>query len=426
MAEKGASLSSGSLRLYALAQPTQGRKPLLVGAVDLYAYDPLNRRAAVGIMVATEHRRQGYALAMLQALEKLYSTPHNAPLGQGATEGWTTCSTPSPLRGTPPDPGGESEPAHNAPLGQGSCRVATEGWTDHSTPSPLRGTPPDPGGESERPNNAPLRQGSCREATEGWMPSPLHTLYADIAATNSASLALFRKAGYTVCGHFKDWLAITPLRPAATSPESGEELENASDSKIPLRPAATSPGSGEELEDASDSKIPLRPAATSPEAGEELEDAPDSAIPLRPAATSPGSGEELKNASDSKIPLRPAATSPETGEELEDASDSKIPLRPAATSPGSGEELENAPDSDKNFPEGHAILNSPPGSGGVPRRGEGVESSVHPSVASRQLPCPRGASVGSPDSPPCQGEGGINHEGNTTYIDTIRMQLILT
>ena len=310
MAEEGASLSSGSLRLYALAQPAQGRKPLLVGAVDLYAYDPLNRRAAVGIMVATEHRRQGYALAMLQALEKLYSIPHNAPLGQGscrvATEGWSVCSTPSPLRGTPPDPGGESEPAHNAPLGQG----ATEGWSACSTPSPLRGTPPDPGGESEPAHNAPLGQGSCREAIEGWMPSLLHTLYADIAATNSASLALFRKAGYTVCGHFKDWLAITPLRPAATSPESGEELKD-------------------------------------------------------------------------------------------------------------------APNSDKNFPEGHAILNSPPCQGGVPRRGEGVESSVHPSVASRQLPCPRGASVGSPDSPPCQGEGGINHEGNTTYIDTIRMQLIL-
>ena len=34
----------------------------------------------------------------------------------------------------------------------------------------------------------------------------LHTLYADIAATNTASLALFRKAGYTQCGHFKEWL----------------------------------------------------------------------------------------------------------------------------------------------------------------------------------------------------------------------------
>lgn len=36
----------------------------------------------------------------------------------------------------------------------------------------------------------------------------LHQIYADIAATNTASLALFRKAGYTRCGHFKDWLNI--------------------------------------------------------------------------------------------------------------------------------------------------------------------------------------------------------------------------
>ena len=58
VAEEGASLSDGALRLYALPY----------GCVDLYAYDPLNRRAAVGIMVATEHRRHGYALAMLAAL----------------------------------------------------------------------------------------------------------------------------------------------------------------------------------------------------------------------------------------------------------------------------------------------------------------------------------------------------------------------
>lgn len=99
VAEKGASLSSGSLRLYALPY----------GCVDLYCYDPVNRRAAVGIMVATEYRRQGYGLAMLNALALQY-----------------------------------------------------------------RGT--------------------------------LHCLYADIAAPNTASIALFRKAGYTQCGHFKEWL----------------------------------------------------------------------------------------------------------------------------------------------------------------------------------------------------------------------------
>ena len=103
VAEEGASLSSGSLRLYALPY----------GCIDLYNYDPVNHRAAVGIMVATEYRRQGYALAMLKALENSSFITHH---------------------------------------------------------------------------------------------SSLHTLYADIAATNTASLALFAKAGYTQCGHFKEWL----------------------------------------------------------------------------------------------------------------------------------------------------------------------------------------------------------------------------
>ncbi len=101
IAEEDASLSGGSLRLYALPY----------GCVDLYAYDPLNQRAAVGIMVAKEHRRQGYGLAMLHAWQQTASETYR-----------------------------------------------------------------------------------------------LHSLYADIAATNTASLALFKKAGYTQCGHFKEWL----------------------------------------------------------------------------------------------------------------------------------------------------------------------------------------------------------------------------
>ena len=101
MAEEGATLSSGSLRLYALPY----------GCVDLYAYDPMHRRAAVGIVVATAHRRQGHALAMLQALERQYK-------------------------------------------------------------------------------------------------GVLHVLYADIEASNTPSLALFRKAGYTECGHFAEWLCV--------------------------------------------------------------------------------------------------------------------------------------------------------------------------------------------------------------------------
>lgn len=113
MAEEGASLSSGTLRLYALPCST-GQKPnAAIGCVDLYSYDPLNRRAAVGIMVASEHRRRGYALAMLHHLQELATSNYN-----------------------------------------------------------------------------------------------LHTLYADIAAINTASLTLFHKAGYTECGRFREWLEL--------------------------------------------------------------------------------------------------------------------------------------------------------------------------------------------------------------------------
>ena len=120
-AEEDETLSSGSLRLYAIPTASDNSSLIThlsslppVGAIDLYNYDPVNHRAAVGIMVATEYRRQGYALAMLKALENLYA-----------------------------------EPLHE---------------------------------------------------------TALHMLYADIAATNTASLALFAKAGYTQCGHFKEWL----------------------------------------------------------------------------------------------------------------------------------------------------------------------------------------------------------------------------
>lgn len=116
VAENGASISSGSLRLYYLlpsppVRGTGGEACDAVGCIDLYAYDPLNRRAAVGIMVANEYRRQGHGLAMLHALRQLAATTYR-----------------------------------------------------------------------------------------------LHTLYADIAAPNTASIALFSKAGYAECGHFKEWL----------------------------------------------------------------------------------------------------------------------------------------------------------------------------------------------------------------------------
>lgn len=112
VAEEGTSLSSGSLRLYARLSPLPS--PLstpIVGCVDLYNYDPVNKRAAVGIMVASDYRRQGYGLAMLHGLASMAEDTFN-----------------------------------------------------------------------------------------------IHLLYADIASPNTASLALFRKAGYTQCGHFKEWL----------------------------------------------------------------------------------------------------------------------------------------------------------------------------------------------------------------------------
>ena len=113
MGEEGASLSSGSLRLYAIPNSSFQIPNSAVGCIDLYNYDPLNHRCAVGIMVSKDHRRQGYALAMLRALEDLSTTHYQ-----------------------------------------------------------------------------------------------LHTLFADIAATNTASIALFAKAGYEECGHFKEWLAV--------------------------------------------------------------------------------------------------------------------------------------------------------------------------------------------------------------------------
>ena len=41
----------------------------MVGAVDLFEFDPHNRRAGVGIIIDAAHRRKGYALAALRALE---------------------------------------------------------------------------------------------------------------------------------------------------------------------------------------------------------------------------------------------------------------------------------------------------------------------------------------------------------------------
>lgn len=98
-------LSSGQLKLYAFDGDDA------VGCVELYNYDPVNLRAAVGIVVSTEQRHRGHASAMLAELTQF-----------------------------------------------------------------------------------------CRENT------PLHQLYADIAAPNAISIRLFEHAGYTLCGTFTDWV----------------------------------------------------------------------------------------------------------------------------------------------------------------------------------------------------------------------------
>ena len=60
-----ASLSSGELKLYAYPDNMPDTP---VGCVELYNYDPVNRRAAVGLIVSNEYRRQGYGTAMIQTL----------------------------------------------------------------------------------------------------------------------------------------------------------------------------------------------------------------------------------------------------------------------------------------------------------------------------------------------------------------------
>ena len=105
-AQQGDSLSSGKLTLYAFDEADHP-----VGCVELYNYDPINRRAAVGIVVSNEYRHRGNGSTMIQTL------------------------------------------------------------TDF-----------------------------CRKNTS------LHQLYADIAATNTPSLHIFQKAGYTHGATLRDWV----------------------------------------------------------------------------------------------------------------------------------------------------------------------------------------------------------------------------
>lgn len=62
-AQQGDTLSSGKLTLYAFDDHDTP-----VGCVELYNYDPINRRAAVGIVVSNEYRHKGHGTAMVQTL----------------------------------------------------------------------------------------------------------------------------------------------------------------------------------------------------------------------------------------------------------------------------------------------------------------------------------------------------------------------
>lgn len=104
------SLSSGAITFYAFANDADTEP---VGSVELYNYDPLNRRAAVGIAVATGQRCKGYASMMLAELSTLCTTTFS-----------------------------------------------------------------------------------------------LHQLYCDVAVTNAASIALFEKNGYKICGQMQEWVEI--------------------------------------------------------------------------------------------------------------------------------------------------------------------------------------------------------------------------
>ncbi len=103
---QGDTLSSGELKLYGFSE-----KDEIVGCIELYNYDPINRRAAVGIVVSNEYRHKGYGQTMINALTSF-----------------------------------------------------------------------------------------CQSNTS------LHQIYADIAASNQASLLIFQRAGYRHCATLHDWV----------------------------------------------------------------------------------------------------------------------------------------------------------------------------------------------------------------------------
>ena len=100
-----ATLSSGQLKLYAFEGDDA------VGCVELYNYDPVNHRAAVGIVISNEYRHRGYGCEAIKSLASF-----------------------------------------------------------------------------------------CRDNTS------LHQIYADIAATNTASIRIFQKANFQHCATMHDWV----------------------------------------------------------------------------------------------------------------------------------------------------------------------------------------------------------------------------
>ncbi len=58
---------NGSMSLAAIDESLPYNESI-IGIIDLYDFDPLNQRCAVGIAVEAQRRHQGYATAMLKEL----------------------------------------------------------------------------------------------------------------------------------------------------------------------------------------------------------------------------------------------------------------------------------------------------------------------------------------------------------------------
>lgn len=59
----------GQLRLIIEDHSTLNIQPSTLGCIDLFDFDPRNRRAAIGMYIAPEHRGKGVGMAALEQLE---------------------------------------------------------------------------------------------------------------------------------------------------------------------------------------------------------------------------------------------------------------------------------------------------------------------------------------------------------------------